>query len=430
MLRILLALILLLRILRACFCCLNESAGVDSADGVSTGSPSADSDPAVGNPADSFPPAGRLEPTDESNHAVSSSVSADFHPVYADESTLPPGQQLGSTLCEVNPVPTKGVYIIHPQSQFLGDLESPVMTRSGAQKSSLVKLEPTCIAKALEGQMDFEEQRDARGISCKEYSKLGCTGTRQVEAFVTMSLWDDISLGLFHKAGGDEFELVLVPVIKVTPTDSLLNLDAYSDSDYAGSHGDRKSTTGGCQFLGRRLISWQCKKQTIVATSSTEAEYVAAASLLCTVVNTAAMCTFSCCQIGFCCVARRLVSAGPPVTMILLVVILSAWTTGFCWSYYCSAAMDYAADSVYMLVGILLLVDSFLLIGCMFLLSTWFLLLDDSFCWLNIFMLLELFMLPIHLVLFDIAGWLVSATSHLVSASSIQSCWWNNVSAA
>ncbi|GKG45887.1 hypothetical protein Tco_0498333, partial [Tanacetum coccineum] len=38
-----------------------------------TGSPSADSDPAVGNPADSFPPAGRVEPTDESNPAVSSS---------------------------------------------------------------------------------------------------------------------------------------------------------------------------------------------------------------------------------------------------------------------------------------------------------------------------------------------------------------------
>nr|GEY17154.1 hypothetical protein [Tanacetum cinerariifolium] len=41
---------------------------------------------------------------------------------------------------------------------------------------------------------------------------------------------------------------------------------------------DCKSTTGGSQFLGRRLISWQCKKQTIVATSTTEAEYVAAAS--------------------------------------------------------------------------------------------------------------------------------------------------------
>nr|GEV19084.1 retrotransposon protein, putative, Ty1-copia subclass [Tanacetum cinerariifolium] len=55
-------------------------------------------------------------------------------------------------------------------------------------------------------------------------------------------------------------------------------LVAYNDSDYAGSHGDRKSTTGGCQFLGGRLISWQCKKQTVIATSSTKAKYVAAAS--------------------------------------------------------------------------------------------------------------------------------------------------------
>ncbi|GJY89874.1 putative ribonuclease H-like domain-containing protein [Tanacetum coccineum] len=60
--------------------------------------------------------------------------------------------------------------------------------------------------------------------------------------------------------------------------DSLLELVAYTDSDYAGATQDRKSTTGGCQFLGNRLISWQCKKQTIVATSTTEAEYMAAAS--------------------------------------------------------------------------------------------------------------------------------------------------------
>ncbi|GJZ26236.1 putative ribonuclease H-like domain-containing protein [Tanacetum coccineum] len=39
-----------------------------------------------------------------------------------------------------------------------------------------------------------------------------------------------------------------------------------------------KSTIGGCQFLGRKLISWQCKKQTIVANSTTEVEYVAAAN--------------------------------------------------------------------------------------------------------------------------------------------------------
>ncbi|GJW48049.1 putative ribonuclease H-like domain-containing protein [Tanacetum coccineum] len=49
------------------------------------------------------------------------------------------------------------------------------------------------------------------------------------------------------------------------PRDSPLDLEAFSDSDYGGSNLDRKSTTGGCQFLGQRLISWQCKKQTIVA---------------------------------------------------------------------------------------------------------------------------------------------------------------------
>ncbi|GJW42916.1 hypothetical protein Tco_0071715 [Tanacetum coccineum] len=62
------------------------------------------------------------------------------------------------------------------------------------------------------------------------------------------------------------------------PRDSPFDLEAFSDSDYAGASLDKKSTTGGCQFLGKRLISWQCKKQIIVANSTTEAEYVAAAN--------------------------------------------------------------------------------------------------------------------------------------------------------
>ncbi|GKE33854.1 hypothetical protein Tco_1453176, partial [Tanacetum coccineum] len=57
--------------------------------------------------------------------------------------------------------------------------------------------------------------------------------------------------------------------------DSPFKLKAYTDSDYEGASLDRK-LTGGCQFLGRRLISWQCKKQTIVANSTTKVEYVAA----------------------------------------------------------------------------------------------------------------------------------------------------------
>nr|GEW71911.1 putative ribonuclease H-like domain-containing protein [Tanacetum cinerariifolium] len=62
------------------------------------------------------------------------------------------------------------------------------------------------------------------------------------------------------------------------PRDSPFELVAYSNSDYAKASLDKKSTTRGCQFLESRLISWQCKKQTVVATSTTKAEYVAASS--------------------------------------------------------------------------------------------------------------------------------------------------------
>nr|GEY80768.1 hypothetical protein [Tanacetum cinerariifolium] len=48
------------------------------------------------------------------------------------------------------------------------------------------------------------------------------------------------------------------------PKYSPFDLVAYSDSDYDGATQDRKSTTGGCQFLGRRLISWQCKSRQLL----------------------------------------------------------------------------------------------------------------------------------------------------------------------
>nr|GEZ29296.1 retrotransposon protein, putative, unclassified [Tanacetum cinerariifolium] len=65
---------------------------------------------------------------------------------------------------------------------------------------------------------------------------------------------------------------------QVTPKPSHLHAVKRIFSDYVRASLDWKSTISGCQFLGCRLISWQCKKQTVVATSSTEAEYVAAAS--------------------------------------------------------------------------------------------------------------------------------------------------------
>ncbi|GJY81906.1 retrovirus-related pol polyprotein from transposon TNT 1-94 [Tanacetum coccineum] len=68
----------------------------------------------------------------------------------------------------------------------------------------------------------------------------------------------------------------------------------------------------------------------------------------------------------------------------------SCWTIGFCWLYYDSAG------------------------SIMFLLADLFLLVVTCFCCVQL----------------DIAGWLVSATSHLVSAGSLHSCWCINVSAA
>ena len=62
------------------------------------------------------------------------------------------------------------------------------------------------------------------------------------------------------------------------PRDSGFDLIGYSDSDFAGCKIDRKSTTGGCQLIGGKLISWTSKKQNSVSTSTAEAEYVAAGS--------------------------------------------------------------------------------------------------------------------------------------------------------
>ena len=60
------------------------------------------------------------------------------------------------------------------------------------------------------------------------------------------------------------------------PKGSGMHLVGYTDADYAGSMLDRKSTSGTCQFLGTRLVSWFSKKQSCIATSTTEAEYIAA----------------------------------------------------------------------------------------------------------------------------------------------------------
>jgi hypothetical protein len=60
----------------------------------------------------------------------------------------------------------------------------------------------------------------------------------------------------------------------------VLTVTGYCDSDWGGDLVDRKSTTGYCVFVNNNLVSWNTKKQTTVATSSAEAEVMAAAAVV------------------------------------------------------------------------------------------------------------------------------------------------------
>ncbi|GJU88301.1 hypothetical protein Tco_1300724 [Tanacetum coccineum] len=60
------------------------------------------------------------------------------------------------------------------------------------------------------------------------------------------------------------------------PKGSGIETIVYADSDHAGDYVDRKSTSGVCTFMGCCLTSWFLKKQTALAISTTEAEYVSA----------------------------------------------------------------------------------------------------------------------------------------------------------
>ncbi|GJW31765.1 hypothetical protein Tco_0051797 [Tanacetum coccineum] len=60
------------------------------------------------------------------------------------------------------------------------------------------------------------------------------------------------------------------------PKGTGLETIVYPDSDHTGNYVDRKSTSGVCTFVGCCLTSWMSKKQTVLAISTTEAEYVSA----------------------------------------------------------------------------------------------------------------------------------------------------------
>nr|GEU99499.1 hypothetical protein [Tanacetum cinerariifolium] len=209
------------------------------------------------------------------------------------------------TYISISPIPTTRVHKNHLVTQIIGDLTSAPqiksMTRIVKQQGELHQINDedfnTYLPKgkrAIGSKWVFKNKKDERGIVIRNKARLVAHGHTQEEVidydevFAPVARIEVILLFLAYAS----FMCFMVYQMDVKSAFLYENskkekpllkdpdgedVDVHIYSDYARASLDRKSTTGGCQFLGCRLISWQCKKQTIIATSS-EAEYVATAS--------------------------------------------------------------------------------------------------------------------------------------------------------
>ena len=92
-----------------------------------------------------------------------------------------------------------------------------------------------------------------------------------------------------HALGPAHFEAFrILRYLKGTPGKGILfkkhghlQVDVYTDTDWAGSTTDRRSTSGYCSFVGENLVAWRSKKQSVVARSSAEAEFRALVHGIC-----------------------------------------------------------------------------------------------------------------------------------------------------
>ncbi|GKB51392.1 retrovirus-related pol polyprotein from transposon TNT 1-94 [Tanacetum coccineum] len=222
------------------------------------------------------------------------------------------------TTMNVSPIPTTRIHKDHPKDQIIRDINSATQTR----RMTKISEEHTMI-EAMQDEL-LQNKKDKRRIVVRNKARLVAQGYTQEEGidydevFALVARIEAIRLFLAYASfmgfivyqmdmksaflygtikeevyvcQPPGFEDLQFPdkVYKILeiqpkvgplwyPKESHFDFEAFSDSDYAGASLDRKSITGGCQFLGKRLISWQYKKQTIIANSTTEAEYVAAAN--------------------------------------------------------------------------------------------------------------------------------------------------------
>nr|GEU93136.1 putative ribonuclease H-like domain-containing protein [Tanacetum cinerariifolium] len=168
----------------------------------------------------------------------------------------------------------KSLYGLHQAPKAWYETLDNYLLENGFQR---VKIDQTLFIKKQKGDILLVQKQDGIFISQDKYvakilRKFGLIDGKSASTPI------DTEKPLLKDHNGEDVDVDTYRSMIVTPKASHLYAVKRVFSDYAGASLDRKSITGGCQFLGCRLISWQCKKQTVVVTSSTETEYVAAAS--------------------------------------------------------------------------------------------------------------------------------------------------------
>nr|GEV92764.1 hypothetical protein [Tanacetum cinerariifolium] len=202
---------------------------------------------------------------------------------YDDEGVVIDFNNLKTTV-NLSPTPTTRIYTFHPKTQILRDPLLAVHTRSKVHKNFKAHALWNPKRSLKHWKMKVRLMLCKRNYCSSRFRSVKIASTPIETQKPLVKDEDDADVDVTPKTSHLQAVKMIFRYLKGQPKLGLwypkassFDLEAYSDSDYAGVNLDMKSTTGSFQFLGRRLISWQCKKHTIVATSTTEAEYVAAA---------------------------------------------------------------------------------------------------------------------------------------------------------
>ncbi|GJZ99192.1 hypothetical protein Tco_0671743 [Tanacetum coccineum] len=193
------------------------------------------------------------------------------------------------TFMPISPIPTTRIHKDHPFEQIIRDLHSTPQTRRmtksvtehGNPRIKRSKLDRSYARRASAIQVTIGLDLGGFTIWKKNHCqdkyvddilkkfgfstvKTASTPMETSKPLVKDENAEDVDVQLYRSMIGS---LIIFRYLKGQPKlglwypkDSPFNLEAYTNSDYAGASLDRKSTIGGCQFFGRRLISWQCKK--------------------------------------------------------------------------------------------------------------------------------------------------------------------------